>query len=181
MPAPSYGWPIQVRDLVEQTAPGQWMFTGSFAMFCYATVQSQPCRDPADIDILVKTARLQSQVIAALSQAFGGTAHGDHADGCHLGASRVKIDVGVESATHGQIDADCLPIVVDGNNFPLISVTKLQASKRSGSEEEGRHNMILSRTVMQDHGLQPRSKHTNDLTLLDTLVTGATPNGCVLF
>lgn len=60
-PAPSYGWLTGLAVYLNQVAgKGNWAFTGSFAMFCWAWMKDGKAREPEDIDILVAANKFEN-------------------------------------------------------------------------------------------------------------------------
>src|SRR4051794_32025033 len=52
--SPPYGWLTGLAGyLNEQVGRGNWAFTGSFAMYCWAWTLDGQAREPQDIDVLI--------------------------------------------------------------------------------------------------------------------------------
>jgi len=59
--SPPYGWLTGLAVyLNERAGKGNWAFTGSFAMYCWAWMKDGQARDPHDIDILVAADKFEN-------------------------------------------------------------------------------------------------------------------------
>jgi hypothetical protein len=70
--SPPYGWLTGLADWLNKEAGiGQWAFTGSFAMYCWAWMKNGEARSPEDIDILVHSDKFEG-VAFGLNSEFHG-------------------------------------------------------------------------------------------------------------
>lgn len=146
--APPYGWLTGLAIWLNKTAgKGNWAFTGSFAMYCWAWVKDGKARAPNDIDILVKGNKF-SDVAYGLNDVFEGNFS---PPGSNTKKSTVKIVLDVielnEDVTQYPTHIDILRegarfgslenIAFLGDNFPVTTIADMTARKESIQSEFG--------------------------------------------
>ncbi len=148
MGPPHYGWPVGLSTYLHVKYGGKWAYSGSFAMYCHADALGLDCREPDDIDILIKGATTMmnftmSNVCALaydLQQDFRGSpasapnmvATKATINNCvfRAGTAGVKIDLGSSSAQFGDVDNDTVSYDNQSISWKILKVGKLIETKK---------------------------------------------------
>jgi hypothetical protein len=159
--APPYGWLTGLAVYLNENAGrGNWAFTGSFAMYCWAWMKDGQARDPEDIDILVSAARFEN-VAYGINGKFKkpgenfsppnprsrmatvqGILHVGSGTPEVIQAREVKIDIlNVLAGDFGNLEK--VVFLSDNDRFPVLPIGDLIARKENILTSTGKKEEIL--------------------------------------
>lgn len=175
--APPYGWLHELSDwLNNELGSGNWAFTGSFAMYCWAWRLDGIARTPKDVDIVVRKKKV-ADISFELFGKYESQNDNFYPPGTNAKHSTVNISVKKENETDNVITH--LPVKIDilaesktfgslsngdfsDQNFPLLSIEDLIGRKQNIKSELGDSNSKKSN--------KERNKAERDIILLNNLL-----------
>lgn len=183
--SPPYGWLAPLATFLDEVAgAGNWGFSGSFAMYCWAWFKDGEARTPDDIDLLVAPGKFD-EVMRALFERYGiaGKWRGLGRDDVNTTIKAevevvaldkeesklpVSIDIILAGGAFGKIDEIHRVELERGTTLPLLSIKSLIGSKK---EADFLNQMQLAFEAEEGTGTGERekTKAEKDIEMLEAL------------
>lgn len=148
-PSPPYGWLTGLAVYLNQTAgKGNWAFTGSFAMYCWAWIKDGQARNPNDIDILVAADKFENAAYGINAKfntrrasfnppnprAARATVHGILfvGSGSPETIEEREVDIDILNVLAGRFGTlEHMVFLNNNDNFPVLPIADLIARKQN--------------------------------------------------